>query len=743
MKHTTIPVLLALCVIPAVAVADGFQPKPDLGVAVGIVQEEGSLYVLVLSPENGGTITAWNATDGVTPMGENPFSVDDAEWGPKLGYAHFELDGVRHAAVAVVKWLPEIIRAVDVVPNMEKNTRAVAYNIAVQGDDDGLLVTQVRWGPDIDCPPLFGPGICEPMPCWSDCSPERTPLSGPNGTWFNWQDLKRITTAYQFHDTDEPPVETAIPSRGTSFSYAAHDATLVVVEIDERHYAVVNPVDGLPVIVNALEAATIGLGDITSVTPADRMWWDLVRPDHRARMQVVATDPAAEISVLDGGSGTAYATVTVGNATTIYDITDPLDPRKVVLAGNATPPGAIQVATGLGVAHATLVHPERASLDIPDRFRLGDAITRIGPEGTWAVVAIPGGGIVLAETHPNMEISVVRDGGRVLAVEYDGGWEEVYGGLTRNEETRQYEHRVATFGDPGVRAYDITDPALPKHVRPDSLPPHILGEPNESGNVAAGGGTAGFSPSGDGWGEPGRTLTAEIGGSTWALIPVREPLADGPIMEVSSLSTGVDVSHKSVGAFITVRNIHHESLTISVDRLKIGNLVLEQHHSYSGLAASDFGDIRLRGPTTYGFVGPTETYGKTRGLTITNEYGNQDPVSPVYVVYAVPELDVVFAFVRAGPTTLAPGESKTIGVVMIDPCENDEKRNIPIDGGCGPWDYNLDPRELAGPRAGYRITTDPAEITLVAEGYPEWTVTVSQEKCSAVWQASSGGCYME
>ena len=255
-----------------------------------------------------------------------------------------------------------------------------------------------------------------------------------------------------------------------------------------------------------------------------------------------------------------------------------------------------------------------------------------------------------------------------------------------------------------------------------------------------------------GWGAPGRAVTAEIGGSTWALIPVREPLVDGPIMEVSSLSTSVgrgSVSGgpESVGASITVRNIHHESLTISADRLKIGKLVLEQRHSYSGFA-SDFGDIRLRGPTTYGFVGPTEASGLTRGLTITNEYGYQAPVTPVFVLYAVPELDVVFALVRTNiPITLAPGESKGIGITMIDPCENDEKREIPIDGGCGPWDYNLDPRELkkkvTGIKAAYDRPTLPAEITLVAEGYPEWAVTVSQEKCSAVWQASSGGCYME
>ena len=199
------------------------------------------------------------------------------------------------------------------------------------------------------------------------------------------------------------------------------------------------------------------MGDITDIAPMD-----YIRLDHPPRLLSVAVDVSAAVGILDGGDGTTYATITVGNATSTYDITDPLNPRGMILAGNAAPPDAIRVATGLGVAHATLIHPERASLDIPDRFRLGDAADRLGPEGTWAVVAAPGGGIILAETHPNTEVAVVRDGDGVRVVERDGGWEEVHGGLAWNEETRQDEYRVVNFGDPGTRTYDMANPASPR-----------------------------------------------------------------------------------------------------------------------------------------------------------------------------------------------------------------------------------------------------------------------------------------
>lgn len=644
LKHITIQILLALCAIPAAAwAADGSLPRPNLDVAVGIVQEGETLCVLVFSAEGGGTITAWNMTDGGTPMEPNPFSLGDADWGSDLGHAPLELDGEPHAIVAVVDGPPEIIRAVEAVPYTDENTNESWSYLQVRGDNERLVVQQTR------------------------------------GHGFEYNG-----TMHHFYGVDEPPVEV----QGLLPVDTGSDTTMTVVNIDGENYAVVNTVEGPPVLVDALEAATLGLGDITEATPADYVRWD-----HPPRLISVAVDLLAVVGVFDGGNGTAYASIGAGGATTIYDITNPLDRREVFPVGNATtlPGDAVQVASGLGVAHAVLEHHGRAALDIPERFRLGDAAARFDPAGTWAVLAEAGGGILLIETNPNTAVAVVRDGARVLAVEEADGWEEVRSGVN--------------FGDPGVRVYDMADPGAPRMIDAGALPQYVPGA-------------------------PGRAITAEIDGAAWALVPVREDLVDGPVMEVGSLDSNLRLADDSLSASISVRNVHHEAITVSVDRLTIGDLVLEQYHSYSSFGASAYGDIRLRGPTTYGFIGPTEAYGATGGLTIDTPSGRVLTVPAVHVVYSVPDLGVVYAFARSNaPTVLAPGEAKTVGFTLIDPCHDGIEHEIPIDGGCGPWDYDLDPMELAGElrRFDWRQPTAPAEITLVAEGYPERSVTVSQE----------------
>lgn len=463
MKQTALLVIAALCAASAAA-ADAWadQPRPDTGVAVGIVHgDDNTLYVLVFSTEGSGTITAWNATAGMAPVEPNPFSLDDAAWGSDLGYAHFDLDGARHAAVAVVGGPPVIIQAIDAVPYVGENTGESWSFISIDANNERLAVQQRHgsdhYGFNITIYHFYGVG--EPA---SEIREEF------RAAWGKHQGRWNYTTTYFG----------AVEKFGVGWEGGP---TMAVVSIDRMSYAAVNTVEGPPVLVDALEAATLGLGDITDITPADYLRWD-----HPPRLLATPVDASAEVAVLAGSDGNTYAVVFAGNTFNIHNITDPRNPLEVDSLSMQT----TRLAKGTGIMHVTLTHPVRGGYDVPDRFDLGGAAARVGPEGTWAVVATPDGGIVLAETHPNTAVAVLRDGGRVLAVERDGGWEEVYTG-----------RGGATFGDPGVRAYDLADPASPVPVDPETLPPIQDGS----------------------FGAPGRAVTTEINGTAWVLVPVREP----------------------------------------------------------------------------------------------------------------------------------------------------------------------------------------------------------------------------
>ena len=86
--------------------------------------------------------------------------------------------------------------------------------------------------------------------------------------------------------------------------------------------------------------------------------------------------------------------------------------------------------------------------------------------------------------------------------------------------------------------------------------------------------------------------------------------------------------------------------------LNTGSLRLEQYRPYSGFEASSHDDIRLRGPTAFGMVGPTDAYGP-----------NSD--GP-YVVYAVPDLGAEYAFagIQPGIIHLAPGGQRGQGHLL-------------------------------------------------------------------------------
>ena len=643
MKAVLFGVMMLACVVPAAWAGDA--PRPDIDAAVGTFQDGDILYVLVYTfgtdgrvvggvyhPPTEDHIAAWNVTDGMTLVEPHSFTLADGDWGPVPGgYKDIILDGAPRTVVAVVDGPPEIIETVDAVPYTAENTRESGSYVLAKGDGERLIVLQI---------------------------------------WFA-NNAVTHSIVHHFYGVDEPPIEVT----GQTITVSGEKDTMIIINIDGQNYAAVNTVEGPPVLVDALEAATLGLGDITDLVPADYLRWNAP-----PRLLSVAVDASAVVDVFQDGDR-VYAAVSGDDGATIHDITNPLEPE--ILIGNATEAaelipqiteclGCEMLATGEGVVHVTMTNPERANLSVPEWFVLGEAAGRVAPEGTWAVVATADGGIILAETDPNTEVAVVRDGPNVWAVERDAGWETVF---ERSNHGGSYSD-IVTFGDPGIRAYDMADPASPEKVGQDVLPSNY-----------------------DGFGEAGRAITAEIGGETWVLVPARAEIPDGPIMVVSGLGSfkGGHSSH-TIELFFTVRNTHHEPLTIFIDRLSIGGLMLEQYHSYSDFEASTHGDIRLRGPTAFGKVGPTDAYGPTA-------------FNKIYTIYAFSETNIAYALVDTRPNFiyLEPGDHRTVRVYISDPCETENRAIY----GCGPAKNNFDPKQASGSK----------HVVLVAEGYPAWTAS--------------------
>jgi hypothetical protein len=325
----------------------------------------------------------------------------------------------------------------------------------------------------------------------------------------------------------------------------------------------------------------------------------------------------------------------------------------------------------------------------------------------WVVAVSPDGTISAYEMDPNTAASVIQEGGHAYAAERDEGWS----GAAHD-----------------VRAYDIADPASLKIVN-FTVPNHAV------------------------WGEPGRAATMHVGDTTWALMPVRDEHVAGPVLEsvirsvkvlhegpmdlYTTISTGpvievagpqASVSGDRISAGATVRNVHHEPVTVRIDRLVIGSLVLESAHPYSSFEHPGYGSVRIGGETNGGYFGPSRAYGETDIVQYDSYHDTDRYYDGVNIIYSAEQWGRVFAYVQATDSiTLAPGESKRIGATIYTACGSDP--TIKMLNACG-----LGGASLSQP-GGYTYTDifggrfyTNVELTLVVDGHPEWTTTVAQER---------------
>lgn len=686
-------ILLAVCAAIAAAGmashADAYEPRPDYETAIGIVWDDGIPYALTFTAEGELGDAAWNITDGMARIEPHQYTVDDAEWGNNMGYTHMLLDGERHGVVATatvygppgaaaVAGPPVLVHVGDAEAYTEENTHESGSFIKVQGNNLRLVVTQ---------------------------------------TWWAGHDLNQTTTTHHFHSVDGPPVEAPRPSTyGNPFHYAGEDTTKLVVSIDGQNHAVVNTVDGPPVLVDVMGAAALGLGDISSTVPTDYMKWN-VPPS----LQTVPIDESAEIRIMEVGHGRTWAAINYTGHVRIYEITNPHDIVPANLHHDDDPERLWAeydriLGSGFGMMHASLEHPGRAAYDIPERLNIGMEAPRLDPAGAWVVAVSPDGTVSAHETDPNTAVSITYEGGRTYASERDAGWHDAV-------------H--------DIRSYDITDPASPVLV--NRTVPYDME-----------------------WGELGRAATAHADGAAWALIPVRDEhvagpaiesktrtvnvlyegpmgipitISTGPVMEVTGLSARHGVNDQ-VHAGATVRNIHHEPITVRIDRLVVGQfdntrLVLDKSHQYSQFESPGYSAVWLSGPTSgAGYFGPAiskpaQTIEQDRGLYRTEYYPG------VRIVYSAEQWGRVFAYVQATDSiTLAPGESKRISATVYTACASDPTILPSIDA-CGLGGASLSLGVVGSSDGMFRDIWQNrfyhnVELTLVVDGHPEWTVTVGQ-----------------
>ena len=240
--------MLAACALAAAHPAWA-DPVPDLGVAVGIVWDGGLPYALTFDPETELGEAAWNVTGGMDLVWPHPYTVDDIEWGSELGYAHIPLDGARHAVVAAVDGPPVLVHIGDAEPYLGENSRESGSGMAVQWNGGLLVVTQGWWtGPDFSYATHHFSGA-EGPPVEFRCPPE-------------------VCAPFHIHPRDGNPIE--IQGR-LSVGWDS-EPTMVLVNVDGAPHAVVNTVEGPPVLVDPMEAAALGLGDITVMEPHTCAW---------------------------------------------------------------------------------------------------------------------------------------------------------------------------------------------------------------------------------------------------------------------------------------------------------------------------------------------------------------------------------------------------------------------------------------------------------------------------------------
>ena len=235
MRRTTALALLVSCALAAPA-SVWAAPTPDLSVAVGIVWDDMGLpYALTFDAETELGEAAWNITDGMGLVWPHTYTVDDIEWGNQLGYTHIHLDGERHAVVAADDGIPVLVHVGEAEPYTGENSFESGSGMEVNWGGGHLVVIQKWW----------------------------TGYPG-NAT----------TAIHSFHDAAGPAAEFSCMLDLCHNLIRYDDHPHRVVHIDGEPHMVVNTVDGPPVLAGPMEAAALGLGDITAIPPDVCVWYD-------------------------------------------------------------------------------------------------------------------------------------------------------------------------------------------------------------------------------------------------------------------------------------------------------------------------------------------------------------------------------------------------------------------------------------------------------------------------------------
>ena len=619
--------------------------RPDMRANIGLVWEEGAPYALTV--DDGVNITVWNVTDGMSPVPTHNHTINDAEW--STGHFHVHIDGIKHGVVAVVGGPPELV------------------NI------DGM---EIDWSP-------IGDRI-------------GTTLHVSGDAEMSVRQIVRNTT------TGEYPEYTFLgPGAPSATGIAAHDwrpgrtsgwvDVAGVVSVGWQPHALVETTSGIPVLVDAVTAAALGLPDpaapgfakgvMSLWDDAGGVHWSGVDPDwhwterlylwwspYEPRMDVIPVD-AVPVRILDGGCARTYAAVGEHGSLQIYDISNPLEPRMVEPVGEGDIPwlhdeGAV-LDSGVGVAHVELRNPERAAYQIPNHFRVVDELPRLDASGTWAVAALRGGGLAISEIHSGATVEVARNGTVVWAAERGSGWDDVV----------------------DTRAYDITNPESYSQASPYGAP-----------GVAEAG-------------EPGRAVAVDVDNATYALASVREDPTT-PVLNITNLRASHD-GWDRISVIYEVTNLHHEPLEVWVDRAVVGDpypstLILEQSHPYSTFESPGLGSARISGNTAGGYFGPSAAeFGEDVPHT---KYGYESFHRDVRILYSSEAYGRVFAYVQMQDSVhLDPGETKEVGIRITAPCVQNEP-SIETPESCGLGGAALITRNISMSHVG---------LALVAGGFPE------------------------
>lgn len=645
--------------VPMWSAPEPHYARPDLRADIGLVWEEGAPYALTVDGEV--NITVWNVTDGMSPVPTHNHTINDAEW--STGHFSIDLDGIKHGIVAVVGGPPELVHIDGIEIDWSPIGDRTGTTLHVSGDAEMSVRQIVRDSTTGEYPEytFLGPG-----------TPSAAGIAA-----HDWR-----------------------PGRTSGWVDVAG-----VVSVGWQPHALVETASGVPVLVDAVTAAALGLpdpaapgfaGGVMSLwadaldnrgrawdpdiywTERPYLWWSPYEP----RMDVIPVD-AVPVRILDGGCARTYAAVGGPDSLQIYDITNPLEPRIVEPVGDADIPwlyddGAV-LDSGVGVAHAELRNPERAAYQIPKHFAVVDERPRLDASGTWAVAALRGGGLVVSEIHSGATVEIARNDTVVWAAERGSGWEDAV----------------------NARAYDITNPESYSQASPYG------------------------SPGAAEVGETGRAVTVDIDNATYALVSVREDPTT-PVLNITNLRGSHD-GWDRISVIYEVTNLHHEPLEVWVDRVVVGDphpntLILEQSHPYSTFESPGYGSVRISGDTHGGYFGPSAAeFGEDVPHT---KYGYESYHRDVRILYSSEAYGRVYAYVQMQDSVhLDPGETKEVGIGITAPCARNQP-SIETPESCGLGGAALDQRS---------ISTSHVGLILVADGFPEQAAIIGTGDYSGGW----------